>query len=117
MKRLLEIESKFHFSESLLPRFRANQGTPPFRHLAFLRTRKFVDTYFDRGGVLQSNGLWVRERGDVGGTSKVSFETRMSGQISPSKKKKTGFNKKTFGERKPQKKKTPNLMKIMGDTF
>lgn len=69
--RLLEIESKFHFSEALLPRFRANRGSPPFQHLAFLRTRKFVDTYYDRGGVLQKNGLWVRERGDVDGVVKV----------------------------------------------
>lgn len=67
MKHLLEIESKFHFSPSLLPRFLANQGSPPFQHLAFIRTRKFQDTYYDYRGILQRNGLWVRERGDVSG--------------------------------------------------
>ena len=64
MKRLLEVESKFRFQESLLPRFRSNQGIPPFHQLTFLRTHKFADTYFDRGDVLCKNGLWVRERVD-----------------------------------------------------
>lgn len=69
VRRLLEIESKFHFPTSLLPRFRANQGTPPFAQLAFVRTRRFEDTYFDDveggkngEGTLSRNGLWVRRR-------------------------------------------------------
>ena len=63
--------------ESLLPRFHANQGSPPFHQLAFLRTHKFADTYFDRGGILSKNGLWVRERVDevskVRGAARCGF--------------------------------------------
>lgn len=71
MKRLLEIESKFRFRESLLPRFRANQGNPPFQRLAFIRTHKFEDIYYDRGDVLCKNGLWIRERIDHDSKSRV----------------------------------------------
>ena len=66
MKRLLEVESKFRFEKSLLPRFRSNQGYPPFGSLTFVRLRRFEDTYLDHDNVLSENGIYVRRRVDDG---------------------------------------------------
>lgn len=58
-----EIEQKFGICTQLLPRFRSNHGSPPFRHLQFLRTEHFEDAYYDSGNKLSRHGLWVRRRG------------------------------------------------------
>lgn len=60
-----EIEQKFGICTQLLPRFRSNHGSPPFRQLQFLRTEHFEDAYYDSCNKLSNNGLWVRRRGAV----------------------------------------------------
>lgn len=59
---LLEVEQKFVFCLSRLSKFRANQGTPPFRQLKFLGVRCFEDVYYDWFGKLSAKGLWIRKR-------------------------------------------------------
>ncbi|KAA6408643.1 MAG: hypothetical protein FRX48_07725 [Lasallia pustulata] len=59
---LLEVEQKFVFCLSRLSKFRANQGTPPFRQLKFLGVRCFEDVYYDYFNTLSSKGIWIRKR-------------------------------------------------------
>ena len=60
-----EIEQKFGICTQLLPRFRSNHGSPPFRHLQFLRREHFEDAYYDSCNKLSDHGLWIRRRGAV----------------------------------------------------
>ncbi|PGH00168.1 hypothetical protein AJ80_09221 [Polytolypa hystricis UAMH7299] len=59
---VIEAERKFHFDKSLLERFRANNGNPPFFRLEYLGKKTFEDIYFDQNELLCSNGIWVRKR-------------------------------------------------------
>ncbi|KAI9846088.1 MAG: hypothetical protein M1837_004344 [Sclerophora amabilis] len=83
MKALLEVESKFRFKESLLTRFRSNQGNPPFNRLTFLRTHVFQDTYYDHANVLSKNGIWIRERAD-GKSKALEAKKRITGDYTRS---------------------------------
>lgn len=69
VRPLLEIEQKFAFNPSLLARFRANQGVPPFRSLRQPQpaTSRFRDRYYDSAGrALEKQGIWLRQREGVG---------------------------------------------------
>ncbi|KAL7274294.1 hypothetical protein RUND412_002819 [Rhizina undulata] len=59
---LYEVERKFIFVPSLLPKFHHNLGIPPFRQLLHRKDTSFRDTYFDSSGVLMKNKIWVRKR-------------------------------------------------------
>ncbi|KAL8761351.1 MAG: hypothetical protein Q9184_002516 [Pyrenodesmia sp. 2 TL-2023] len=61
-KRLLEIESKFVFKPWLVAKLQSNGGSPAFKHLEALGTRKFTDTYFDHQDILSNHGIWLRKR-------------------------------------------------------
>ena len=59
---LLEIEQKFSYRLSDIPRFRTNTGTPSFHRLKFLKPGAFEDIYYDTRSTLSNAGLWVRKR-------------------------------------------------------
>ena len=73
---LLEIEQKFSFCLSKMPKFVTNRGTPPFRHLEFRKNHLFTDTYFDTANVLSKNGVYVRERHGVLDEFRFGFEAK-----------------------------------------
>jgi thiamine-triphosphatase len=59
IKRLIEVERKFC---STGPATILVGGHPPFQSLAYHGSRKFTDKYFDRGQLLRSAGIYIRQR-------------------------------------------------------
>jgi len=61
-RAFVEVERKFQPNLGSADRFHANRGPPAFESLEYLGRCRFEDAYYDRDGILSSNGVWVRRR-------------------------------------------------------
>ncbi|KAL8685970.1 MAG: hypothetical protein Q9218_007433 [Villophora microphyllina] len=82
-KRLLEVESKFMFDPTLIPRLISNGGNPRFKRLEAVGTHMMTDTYYDHRDILSSNAIWLRRRQD-GHSTILEAKVRVGGNYARS---------------------------------